>query len=168
MGEEHVGRIRFMDQQRVNLDGFAHEDAGLGLVAMNAPDDPEPSIRIEDGRVVEMDGTAEADFRNQNIALDNAHTQAKNERERAETLVRFLLLDLQNELRSTGRPDLVHKVASEALTFFDSLKDQQISTDTLYNRCIAYQQIANVLTEQGRRNEAETAFTRALEQGTTV
>ncbi len=62
MGEEHVGRIRFMDQQRVNLDGFAHEDAGLGLIAMNAPDDPEPSIRIEDGRVVEMDGTAEADF----------------------------------------------------------------------------------------------------------
>jgi len=62
MGEEHVGRIRFMDQQRVNLDGFAHEDAGLGLIAMNAPEDPEPSIRIEDGRVVEMDGTAEADF----------------------------------------------------------------------------------------------------------
>ena len=62
MGEEHVGRIRMMDQQRVNLDGFAHEDAGLGLIAMNAPDDPEPSIRVEDGRVVEMDGTAEADF----------------------------------------------------------------------------------------------------------
>ena len=62
MGEEHVGRIRMMDRQRVNLDGFAHEDAGLGLVAMNAPDDPEPSIRVEDGRVVELDGTAEADF----------------------------------------------------------------------------------------------------------
>ncbi len=62
MGEQHVGRIRFMDQQRVNLDGFAHEDASLGLIAMNAPDDPQPSIRVEDGRVVEMDGTDETDF----------------------------------------------------------------------------------------------------------
>ena len=37
-----VGRIRFMDQQRVNLDGFAVEDPGLGLVALHSPHDPEP------------------------------------------------------------------------------------------------------------------------------
>ena len=34
----------------------------LGLVAMDGPDDPEPSLAIEDGRVVEIDGTREEDF----------------------------------------------------------------------------------------------------------
>ncbi len=59
---EPVGRIRFMDQQRVNLDGFAREDPDLGLVALRSPYDPEPSIAIEGGRVTELDGVAEADF----------------------------------------------------------------------------------------------------------
>ena len=36
-----VGRIRFMDRQRVNLDGFAVEDPGLGLIALRSPDDPD-------------------------------------------------------------------------------------------------------------------------------
>ncbi|MBI4943103.1 MAG: propanediol/glycerol family dehydratase large subunit [Actinobacteria bacterium] len=51
-----------MDAQRVNLDGFAVEDAALGLVAFGSPDDPEPSLVVRDGRVVELDGRAEADF----------------------------------------------------------------------------------------------------------
>jgi len=57
-----VGRVRFMDAQRVNLDGFAREHAGLGLVAMCSPDDPEPGLVVRDGRVVELDGVPEASF----------------------------------------------------------------------------------------------------------
>jgi propanediol dehydratase large subunit len=57
-----VGRIRFMDAQRVNLDGFAVEDAGLGLIAMRSPHDPEPGLVIRDGRVTEMDGVPEGRF----------------------------------------------------------------------------------------------------------
>ncbi|HEX2808564.1 MAG TPA: propanediol/glycerol family dehydratase large subunit, partial [Kineosporiaceae bacterium] len=57
-----IGRFRFMDAQPVNLDGFAAEDAGLGLIAFDSPNDPEPSLRIVDGRVVELDGRPEADF----------------------------------------------------------------------------------------------------------
>lgn len=59
---EPVGRIRFMDQQRVNLDGFAREDPELGLIALRSPYDPEPSITIDGGRITELDGVAEADF----------------------------------------------------------------------------------------------------------
>jgi len=51
-----------MDQQRVNLDGFAHEDVGLGLVALHSPHDPAPSLVVADGLVVEMDGRAAEDF----------------------------------------------------------------------------------------------------------
>ncbi len=62
MTEKRVGRVRFMDQQRVNLDGFAHEDAALGLVAMSSPADPVPSLVVRDGHVVEMDGRPAEEF----------------------------------------------------------------------------------------------------------
>ena len=51
-----------MDAQRVNLDGFAAPDPSLGLVAMASPYDPEPSLVIRDGRIVELDGTSEEQF----------------------------------------------------------------------------------------------------------
>ena len=51
-----------MDQQRVNLDGFAVEDPGLGLVALRSPGDPAPGLVISAGRVTELDGVAEPDF----------------------------------------------------------------------------------------------------------
>jgi propanediol dehydratase large subunit len=59
---EPIGRVRFMDAQRVNLDGFAVEEPSLGMVAYASPADPEPSLVVREGRVVEMDGRAEADF----------------------------------------------------------------------------------------------------------
>ena len=58
-----IGRFRFMDAQRVNLDGFAVEDPGLGLIAFGSPADPEPSLVIgPDGTVVEMDSRPVEDF----------------------------------------------------------------------------------------------------------
>jgi propanediol dehydratase large subunit len=57
-----VGRVRFMDAQRVNLDGFAVENVDLGLVAMRSPYDPEPGLAIRDGRVTELDGVPEEQF----------------------------------------------------------------------------------------------------------
>jgi len=57
-----VGRVRFMDAQRVNLDGFAVEDVELGLIAMRSPNDPEPGLVIRDGQVTEMDGVPEDQF----------------------------------------------------------------------------------------------------------
>lgn len=56
MTQQPIGRFRFMDQQNVNLDGFATPDANLGLVAFDSPNDPTPSIAIHNGAVVEMDG----------------------------------------------------------------------------------------------------------------
>jgi propanediol dehydratase large subunit len=62
VSDERVGRIRFMDAQRVNLDGFAHEDIELGLIAMRSPHDPDPSLVVRDGVVLEMDGRPATDF----------------------------------------------------------------------------------------------------------
>lgn len=49
-------------QRAVNQDTFVHENPDLGLIVMDSPHDPMPSIRIEQGRVTEMDGRAAADF----------------------------------------------------------------------------------------------------------
>lgn len=59
---EPIGRFRFMNEQRVNLDGFATPAPELGLVAFNGLNDPSPSIAINAGRIVEMDGRSESDF----------------------------------------------------------------------------------------------------------
>jgi Dehydratase large subunit len=58
-----LGRMRALDGQPVNLDGFAAEDHDLGLVAFRSRNDPEPSLVLGGGDdVVEMDGVAAADF----------------------------------------------------------------------------------------------------------
>lgn len=58
-----LGRIRLLDRQRVNLDGFAEADPELGMISHLSPYDPEPSWGVaDDGTVLEMDSTAAADF----------------------------------------------------------------------------------------------------------
>jgi propanediol dehydratase large subunit len=46
----------------VNRDSFIREWPETGLILFNSPADPNPSIRVASGRVVQMDGRAEADF----------------------------------------------------------------------------------------------------------
>ena len=44
------------EQRELRREVLIEPLAELGLVAMNGPNDPEPSLVIEDGRVVELDG----------------------------------------------------------------------------------------------------------------
>ena len=55
-------RFEYLDQRPVNQDGYVKEWAEVGLIAMNSPFDPKPSIKIENGVVVEMDGKARDKF----------------------------------------------------------------------------------------------------------
>lgn len=55
-------RAAFYATRPISRDNLVPEDPSLGLVAFSSPFDPEPSLRVEDGRVVELDGTPEADF----------------------------------------------------------------------------------------------------------
>src|SRR6185312_5844820 len=54
--------MRVLDAKSVNLDGFSVTQPELGLVAMRSPFDPEPSLVVRDGAVVELDGKAVEDF----------------------------------------------------------------------------------------------------------
>jgi propanediol dehydratase large subunit/glycerol dehydratase large subunit len=55
-------RFEILAQKPVNQDGFVQEWPEVGLVAMSGPNDPKPSIKIEGGRVVELDGKPRAQF----------------------------------------------------------------------------------------------------------
>ena len=56
------GRFRVLEDRRVHLDGLAVEDPRLGLVALHSPHDPEPSLVIHGGVVVEMDHKSADEF----------------------------------------------------------------------------------------------------------
>ncbi|RRD47804.1 propanediol/glycerol family dehydratase large subunit [Tessaracoccus sp. OH4464_COT-324] len=55
-------RFEALDARPVNQDGFVTEWAEVGLIAMKSPNDPTPSIRIENGHVTELDGKSCSEF----------------------------------------------------------------------------------------------------------
>lgn len=55
-------RFQVLAERPVNKDGFVQEWAEVGLIAMNSPNDPKPSIKIVNGKVVELDGKKREDF----------------------------------------------------------------------------------------------------------
>lgn len=77
-------RFEALANRPVNQDGFVTEWPEVGLIAMENPGDPVPSIRIENGVIVEMDSKQRADFdmidtfiANYGINLDRAEEVAK-------------------------------------------------------------------------------------------
>src|SRR2546423_4101783 len=63
MSEQRRSR-RFVERERRELrrELLITPHAELGLVAMNGPNDPEPGLRAEHGRVVFLDGRTEDEF----------------------------------------------------------------------------------------------------------
>jgi propanediol dehydratase large subunit len=55
-------RFEVLETRAVNQDGFIKEWIDVGLVAMESPNDPIPGIKIQNGKVIEMDGRKRNDF----------------------------------------------------------------------------------------------------------
>lgn len=55
-------RFETLDNRPVNKDGFVTEWPEVGLIAVDAPGDPKPSITIRNDIVTELDGTPESEF----------------------------------------------------------------------------------------------------------
>lgn len=55
-------RIEALDARPVNLDGYINEWPEMGFVAMSSPYDPKPSVKVVDGKIVELDGKSREDF----------------------------------------------------------------------------------------------------------
>lgn len=55
-------RFEELAKRPVNQDGFVDEWIDEGLIAMQSPNDPKPSLKIENGNVIELDGKRKEDF----------------------------------------------------------------------------------------------------------
>ncbi len=55
-------RIEALDARPVNLDGYINEWPEMGFIAMSSPYDPKPSVRVENGKITELDGKRREDF----------------------------------------------------------------------------------------------------------
>lgn len=55
-------RIETLDARPVNLDGYINEWPEMGFVAMSSPYDPKPSVKVENGKIVELDGKRREEF----------------------------------------------------------------------------------------------------------
>jgi len=60
--QNNWARYDLWDERQLSLDRFAVEDPENGFCASASPYDPKPSIVIEQGRIIEMDGVPAAEF----------------------------------------------------------------------------------------------------------
>ena len=61
-GPRRSKRTEILENRPVNLDGFVEEWPEVGMVAMDSAFDPAPSVQVEGGVIVEMDGVRREDF----------------------------------------------------------------------------------------------------------
>jgi serine/threonine protein kinase len=94
-------------------------------------------------------------------------TQARAHTERlrahAEQTVQFLIHDLHAALKAIGRLDLLRTAAEQAMRHFDTAgEDHEPDEPThRHNRAIAFMNIGEVLSDEGNKQDALTAFRRA-------
>ena len=55
-------RFEVLEKRPIHQDGYVKEWPEVGLIAIGSPNDPVPSIKLENGKVVEMDGKKREDF----------------------------------------------------------------------------------------------------------
>ncbi|MBC2038880.1 propanediol/glycerol family dehydratase large subunit [Listeria marthii] len=93
-------RFEELAKRPVNQDGFVKEWIEEGLIAMESPNDPKPSIKIENGKVVEMDSKKLADF----DLIDHFIAKYGVDLSRAEEVVQMDSVKLANMLCDPNVP----------------------------------------------------------------
>ena len=98
-------RFEALAKRPVNQDGLIGEWADEGLVAMDSPNDPKPSIKIEDGKVVELDNKKREEF----DMIDKFIADYSINLEKAEEYMSLDSLDIARKLVdiSVGREEIV-------------------------------------------------------------
>jgi len=87
-------RFEALAKRPVNKDGFVKEWVEEGFIAMDSPQDPKPSIRIENGEIVELDGKRKEDF----DLIDSFIATYGINKENAEKVVNMSSQELANKL----------------------------------------------------------------------
>ena len=90
-----------------------------------------------------------------------AEALAAKSRQQAEQLVAFLLDDFYEELRPTGRIEIVGKLADKAVAYYDGLPPELLGNETNLYRGLALARKANAQSESGKIAEGRATSDRA-------
>ena len=81
----------------------------------------------------------------------------------AEELIGFMLGDLRDKLTALGRLDLLDAVGDRALAYFAAVPSSQLSSEELYRRAEALQQLGEVRMNQGKLAPAADLLRQSIE-----
>lgn len=89
---------------------------------------------------------------------------------RAEALVYFLVDDLSRELSTLYRLDLLDKIATQAMAYYESTNTEnaEMTQDDLLNRAKLYRIVGDIRSLQGRLEPAKVAYQSAQESFSTL
>jgi propanediol dehydratase large subunit len=59
---KHSKRFETLSKRPINQDSFIKEWPEKGFVAMKSPNDPEPTVKVKNGKIVELDGKSRENF----------------------------------------------------------------------------------------------------------
>ena len=100
--------------------------------------------------------------RNLYYRAEEQETLATKHREKAESLINFMLFDLRDRLESLGRLDILEPAAKQALEYFDQRAGGDETPEAARKRLVALNNIGNVWRDQGKREAAREAYEKAL------
>ena len=99
------------------------------------------------------------------VQISASRVLAEKARAEAEKLVAFLLEDFYEELKPTGRIEIVGKLADKAVAYYDGLPPDLVNNQTRLYRGLALARKASAMTESGKiagaekvSNEARATF----------
>ncbi len=88
----------------------------------------------------------------------DARREADRRRGQAESLIGFMVGDLRQKLEPIGRLDVLDEVGEEALAYFESVPEDDLTDEELLRRAEALYQIGDVRLASGDLPAALTAF----------
>ena len=91
-----------------------------------------------------------------------AEREAMQHRAQAEDLISFMLGDLRDKLAPISRLDVLDSVGDQAVEYFESFDNENLTSETLDTRSTAMRQIGEVRMAQGSLDPAMEAFQRSL------
>ncbi|MEQ1514459.1 MAG: winged helix-turn-helix domain-containing protein [Lysobacteraceae bacterium] len=97
------------------------------------------------------------------LLASQARDEAEHRREEALQLSDFMLVDLAEKLRPLGNLKLLDGISAKALAQLERQPKAQTRTEDLINRSRALRTVGEVMMEQAKLKEAESAFARADE-----
>lgn len=92
------------------------------------------------------------------VTAYRAQQDAERTRDQAENLISFMLGDLREKLQPVGRLDVLDGVGEQALDYFSSLRESELTSDAMLTRATALRQIGEVRVAQGLIDEGLIAF----------